>query len=379
MAARRIFVASTIFILYLYLYAFIDSGNTVNDATEISTILISTGGDVMKYPSRNSGDLPRRSRNPSISTALKLKAGMQLLKISLTAYSIILLAGDVSINPGPQPNLASTVPNDFDFPTKRGLRISHLNVRSIIHKMDSIRLMLKNKPFDIFSVSETWLNSDILDSELAIDGYSFIRQDRKGGGCMVYVRENLPYCIRPELQAENIESCVIEINRPKCKTIFLWTVYRTPDLPLETFIDGLNSKIASLPLNAEVCLLGDFNVDFLSKQRTHGYALKRKLSLFANTHQLNQLIETPTRITDQSATAIDLLFVNNKHRVVESGVMSAHISDHLLIYCVLKSGAPKGPGKTNHYKSRLTSITLRKVSWLIFATKIGTLLKNLRM
>ena len=189
MAPRRIFVASTIFILYLYLYAIIDSGNTVNDATEISTILISTGGDVMKYPSRNSGDLPRRSRNPSISTALKLKAGMQLLKISLTAYSIILLAGDVSINLGPQPNLASTVPNDFDFPTKRGLRISHLNVRSIIHKMDSIRLMLKNKPFDIFSVSETWLNSDILDSELAIAGYSFIRQDRldrKGGGCMVY-------------------------------------------------------------------------------------------------------------------------------------------------------------------------------------------------
>ena len=126
-----------------------------------------------------------------------------MIYIYIIYIQIILLAGDVSINPGPQPNLASTVPNDFDFPTKRGLRISHLNVRSIIHKMDSIRLMLKNKPFDIFSVSETWLNSDILDSELAIDGYSFIRQDRldrKGGGCMVYVRENLPYCIRPELQ-----------------------------------------------------------------------------------------------------------------------------------------------------------------------------------
>ena len=49
-----------------------------------------------------------------------------------------------------------------------------------------------------FSVSETWLNSDIPDSELAIEGYSFTRQDRidrKGGGCMVYVQENLPYCI----------------------------------------------------------------------------------------------------------------------------------------------------------------------------------------
>ena len=106
-----------------------------------------------------------------------------------------------------------------------------------------------------------------------------------------------------------------------------------------------------LPSNAEVCLLGDFNVDYLSKQRTHGYALKHKLALFANSHQLNQLIETPMRITEQSATTIDLLFVNNKYRVAESGVMYAHISDHLLIYCVLKSGVQKGPGKSIYYRS----------------------------
>ena len=115
---------------------------------------------------------------------------------------------------------------------------------------------------------------------------------------------------------------------------------------MELFLDVLNSKKILLPSNAEACLLGDFNVDYpyLSKQRTHGYALKRKLALFANSHQLNQLIEM--RITEQSATIIDLLFVNNKHRVAESGVMYAHISDHLLIYCVLKSGVQKGPGKS---------------------------------
>ena len=214
----------------------------------------------------------------------KLKAGMHIFKLSLAAYSIILLSGDFSINPGPKMNIPSVVRNEFDFPSKRGLRISHLNVRSIIYKMDSIRLMLKDKPFDVFSVSETWLNSDIPDSELAIEGYSFTRQDRidrKGGGCMVYVWENLPYCIRPDLLDKSIESCVIEINRPKCKTIFFWAVYRAPDLPLESFLDVLNSKKIFLPSNAEACLLGDFNVDYpyLSEQRAHGYALKRKLAL----------------------------------------------------------------------------------------------------
>ena len=68
-------------------------------------------------------------------------------------------------------NVPPVVRNEFDFPSKRRLRISHLNVRSIIYKMDSIGLMLKDKPFDVFSVSETWPNSDIPYSELAIEGY----------------------------------------------------------------------------------------------------------------------------------------------------------------------------------------------------------------
>ena len=71
----------------------------------------------------------------------------------------------------------------------------------------------------------------------------------------------------------------------------------------------------------------------------------------ANSHLLNQPIETPMQITEQSATTIDLLFVNNKYRVAESGVMYAHICDHLLIYCVLKSGVHKGPGKSIYFRS----------------------------
>ena len=81
---------------------------------------------------------------------------------------LILLPGDVSINSGPKMNIPSVVRNKFDFPSRRGLRIAQLNVRSIVYKMDSIRLMLKDKPFDVFSVSETWLNSDIPDSEWTI-------------------------------------------------------------------------------------------------------------------------------------------------------------------------------------------------------------------
>lgn len=66
---------------------------------------------------------------------------------------------------------------------------------------------------------------------------------------------------------------------------------------------------------------------------------------------LNQLIQESTRITDSSNTLIDLILVNNEHRFVKSGVLSLPISDHSLVYCVLKVGVPKAIPKTIEYRS----------------------------
>ena len=48
---------------------------------------------------------------------------------------------------------------------------------------------------------------------------------------------------------------------------------------------------------------------------------------------------------------IDLLFVNNSHRIVDSGVIPVHLSDHSLIYGVLKAGIPRAPPRTIEYRS----------------------------
>ena len=56
--------------------------------------------------------------------------------------------------------------------------------------------------------------------------------------------------------------------------------------------------------------------------------------------------------------AIDLLFVNNKHRIVSSGVLPVHISDDSLLYCVVKSGVTKCPGEK--FSIHPTNITLKK-------------------
>ena len=95
---------------------------------------------------------------------------------------------------------------------------------------------------------------------------------------MIYVHDGLPYRARPDLHDANIESCVLEVNRPKCKTMFIWSIYRAPDAPLPNFIDTLNSKITILPQYAEIILLGDFNVNILAKRNTPSYSLKQQFN-----------------------------------------------------------------------------------------------------
>ena len=128
---------------------------------------------------------------------------------------------DVSPNPGHDFCQDSLNSDGNCFATKR---------RSIIRKMDSLHLLLKNNPFDVFTVSETWLNSSI------------DRGGKSSSGCMIYVRDGLPYRVRPDLQDENIECCVMEVTRSKCKKLFIWTIYIQPlhGHSLGGFIDILN-------------------------------------------------------------------------------------------------------------------------------------------
>ena len=88
-------------------------------------------------------------------------------------------------------------------------------------------------------------------------------------------------------------------------------------------------------------MLGDFNINFLAKKNNASFKLKRQLRQFAITNDLEQLINSPTRICEQTRTAIDLIFVNNTHRIVESGVIHSALSNHSIAYCTLKSGIPK--------------------------------------
>ncbi len=60
----------------------------------------------------------------------------------------------------------------------------HLNVRSLLPKLDMVYIWAKNTNADIIVISESWLNKSITDNNISIIGYKVFRADRlkRGGG-----------------------------------------------------------------------------------------------------------------------------------------------------------------------------------------------------
>ena len=111
------------------------------------------------------------TKHKPLSANLKLIRGLHIAMNFSISLTLISLSNDVSPNP--------VFVCNFSIPqlNVRGLKISHLNTRSILPKLDSLRLLVKDNPFDIFSTSETWLKPSISDSEVAIPAWLFNSQN----------------------------------------------------------------------------------------------------------------------------------------------------------------------------------------------------------
>lgn len=112
----------------------------------------------------------------------------------------------------------------------------------------------------------------------------------------------------------------------------------------------MENLIARLYLtNLEFFLLGDMNAVMASTNNDNNV---RQLTSIADIYDLRQLISEPTRITDKSATLIDLIFtVNCPERVVFSGVAHNSVSDHSLVYAfrTLSINFRKGHTSVNEF------------------------------
>ena len=147
----------------------------------------------------------------------------------------------------------------------------------------------------------------------------------------MYIRDNISFFNREDLVPSRLEMVCAEINRPHGKSFLVCTRYSPPNSDMNLFNECEIFFQRCDTESRELILVGDLNCN-VSKVSLDPHT--RQLSFLCSLYQIDQLIDTPTRVTDTSATMIDLVLTNVKENIHASGVIHLGISDHSLIYAV---------------------------------------------
>ena len=233
-----------------------------------------------------------------------------------------------------------------------------LNINSLLNKIDELRYIARSSNAAVIGITETKLGNTVYDSEVTVDGYNIVRNDRNrnGGGVACYIRNNICFN-RKTCISDNIENIFIDLLFPKTKPISVGIIYKPASQ--SQFLQQMITEFEALDLDNEIYVLGDFNINLLFQDK---YILNksneiknldknllpeiRRYKEFCSMYGLSQLIDCPTRITSNTSTLIDHILTNTQENISQSDVIGTAISDHSLIYCTRKT--PKA--KYNRHK-----------------------------
>ena len=262
----------------------------------------------------------------------------------------IMGANNVGIDSGLFPKYTMEGINDFaELSAFKGFKLAHLNVRSLLKKVDQLRMYMINTKIDVLTISETWLKPHLNTALVNIEGYTALRLDRKngrkkrGGGLLTYVHNQHDSLSEPlpdlDLSNENLEVQWTMIQRPHFKNIILGNVYRPPAGSLQKALDHLDDCLKTINISkTNVFLLGDWNINYQTKQS----AAYKKLLFFIQSNGLTEHINSTTRVTNKSKSLIDLILTNSKF-VMAAGTLEHFISDNQPVYLVHKKSRDTRP------------------------------------
>ena len=232
------------------------------------------------------------------------------LQFSLILLLLLLKAGDVETNPGPD--------------TTDVLSILHCNIRSIRNKLDYIRD--NTLDFDILCFTETHLDQAVRTDDILLSSKfgTPYRKDRSnhGGGILIYINNNLLHSRIYELELFCAESIWVQI-KTKLDS-YLLGVFYSPRTADSVFFENLNRNLEkAFEISKNIIVLGDLNEDLLNPA-------------FHNLHNLllinsmHNVIHEPTRqraILDPVILPLDMQFS-------DAGVLHIppEISDHHATY-----------------------------------------------
>ena len=166
------------------------------------------------------------------------------------------------------------------------LILGHLNINSIRNKYEALKFIIGHN-IDIFLISETKLDDSFPTAQFLIKGFSApYRCDRnsKGGGLLLYIREDIPSKILTYSSNCDIDTLLVEVNVSKRKWLLNGS-YNPNKRQISHHLECLNSLFDEHSKKYEnFAFIGYFNVN------TSDSSIKE----FSNLDRLKNLINEPT-------------------------------------------------------------------------------------
>ena len=250
---------------------------------------------------------------------------------------LLLLAGDVSVNPGPD---------------TQTIKIACANVRSVGNKCQLIKSFIGECNISTLSLTETHLldlggtQPDLVRRALKPQGFGLldcVRQTRAIGGCRVrrgggvgYLHdERFTSCIMKTHTYSSFEHLVVTTDFLNMK-LNIVTIYRPTNLSQSTFCDEFEkflSYIVSQPF--DYIITGDFNLHLEKDNK-----ITRTFNEILDNFNLKQHVNFPTHNQGRN---LDLFITSDDFDLVQSIKPADFLSDHCAIIATLKSHVKSAP------------------------------------
>ena len=242
---------------------------------------------------------------------------------------LLLLSGDVSLNPGPR--VASPRPAN-------NLNIFCQNIRSAtvinssLNKPEMIKQHIQDSKMDFLFLTETWLSPDCppsIPNSLTPSNYSFLQVSRpsgRGGGIAAIFKSKYSVSSINKTTFSSFEHMLLRLT---CgiKSYHFLIVYRPPSSSKPLFLSDfalLLEDLASSP--SEFVAMGDFNLHLDDPDDSYSTSFKTLLETF----DLKQHISSSTHT---SGHILDLLITKTTSSISSSGLTDFFLSDHKAVTC----------------------------------------------
>ncbi len=224
--------------------------------------------------------------------------------------------------------------------------IATLNINSIRNKFDELKMVTAGN-IDVLIITETKLDHSFPTGQFYMEGFSTpFRLDRnsKGGGILIYVREDLPTKELSKHTFDNgIEGIFFELNINKHKLLLLGT-YRPPNQDKDFYFNSISKSMDLYIGNYDrFLLIGDFNT--VDTDQT--------LVDFNQLYDSKNIVREPTCFKNiNNPSTIDLIITNNSRSCWNTKAFPNGLSDfHALVVTTLNIKYDKPKPKEVVYRN----------------------------